>query len=276
MGKDKPIFGTFKNGIPYGRFGSGPKTLLLLNGGPGNDIPAGMAFNFMKKGLNPFAGEYVIYVVSRKSCLPEGYTTRDMAGDYADLIRNEFGGKVDLIIGMSYGGLIAQHMAADFPGLFGHIVILMAAHKQNPEGIQLDIKFAELLSKGKDRSAYKLMAQVLYPKGIKQTFAKAFIWLASGIMKGNRTRTYAKDVLIEAQAEANHDAEKQLPRISVPVLILGGGHDYYFPEHFFKEMASLIPCATIKIFPKHGHNLFEDPAFARDVLDFVKSNPPRV
>ncbi len=275
MSKDKPIFGIFKNGIPYGRFGTGAKILLLLNGGPGNDIPTGMAFNFMKKGLSPFVEEYVIYVISRKSALPEGYTTRDMSVDYAELIRNEFGGKVDLIIGMSYGGLIAQHMAADFPDLFEHIVILMAAHKGSPEGNQLDVRFAELLSKGKNRSAYSLMAEVLYPRGIKQTFAKALLWLVSGIMKGNRTSTYANDVLIEARAEVNHDAENQLRRITVPVLILGGGRDFYFPEHFFKEMVSLIPRATLKIYPKHGHDLFEDPAFAHDVLNFVKSNPSR-
>ncbi len=234
-----------------------------------------MAFNYMKKGLNPFAGEYVVYVISRKSGLPAGYTTRDMAKDYAELIRTEFGGKVDLIIGMSYGGLIAQHFAADFPDLFGHIVILMAAHKGSPEGMMLDKKFADLLSQGKDRSAFKLMAEVLYPKGLKQIFAKGFLWLAGGIMKGNRTSNFENDVLIEAQAEVEHDAEKQLPRIAVPVLILGGGQDFYFPEHFIREMASLIPRATLKIYPNHGHNLFEDPAFARDVLDFVKANPTR-
>ncbi len=271
MKKDKPTFGTFRNGIPYGRFGRGTKTLLLWNGGPGNDIPTGMAFNTLKKSLNPLAEKYVIHVISRKSDLPEGYTTRDMAKDYAELIRNEFNGKVDLIIGMSYGGLIAQHFAADFPDLFGHIIMLMAAHKGSPQGIQLDVKYAELMSQGKYRSAYKLMAEVLYPRGIIRSLAKIILWLVAGFVKGNPPRSFTKDIEIEAQAEVNHNAEKQLPRIRVPVLVICGGRDFYFPEPFVREMTSRIPHATLKIYPKKGHNLFGEPAIARDILDFVNA-----
>lgn len=110
MAKIKPEYGIFKDSIPYACFGEGDKILLLLFGGPGNEVPKGFIFNTMVKGLNPFVEEYTIYVVTRKSGLHEGYTTKDMSNDYAEMIRDEFGGKVDLIIGISYGGIIAQHL----------------------------------------------------------------------------------------------------------------------------------------------------------------------
>ena len=39
----QPTYGQFKNGVPYLRFGSGPRTLLFLLGGPGNTLPTGAA-----------------------------------------------------------------------------------------------------------------------------------------------------------------------------------------------------------------------------------------
>lgn len=52
-----------------------------------------------------------------------GYTTRDMAGDYAQMISIDLGGYVEAAIGMSFGGMIAQHFAADYPELYGRLVI---------------------------------------------------------------------------------------------------------------------------------------------------------
>jgi hypothetical protein len=61
-------------------------------------------------GFEPFTAEYSIYLVSRKKGQPKGYSTRDMSNDYAEIIRHDFGGHVDVIIGISSGGLIAQHL----------------------------------------------------------------------------------------------------------------------------------------------------------------------
>jgi pimeloyl-ACP methyl ester carboxylesterase len=63
-------------------------------------------------------------MLSRRSSLEEGYVTQHMSEDYADLIRDEFGGQVDLINGISYGGIIAEHFAADHPDLCQRVVLL--------------------------------------------------------------------------------------------------------------------------------------------------------
>lgn len=83
--------GVFGNGIPYVRFGKGENILLGFSGGPGNTLPSG----FMIRVLGHFkhlAKHYVIYVLARKSGLPKGYSTRDMAEDYATVIKDEFDG----------------------------------------------------------------------------------------------------------------------------------------------------------------------------------------
>jgi len=267
-----PIYGTTKNDIPFVRFGSGPKTLLVWSGGPGNNISKGIAFNMMTKGLKPLADAYTITMLTRRSGLKEGYTTRRMSGDYADLIRDEYGGRVDLIIGISYGGIVAQHFAADHPDLCQRVVLLMAAHKVSESGLQLDLKFAELLNQNKPRQAYALIAEVLTTSRLGLAVMRPFLWLLGPTLIGkDNTPTFRHDVRIEAQAEANHDPLQSLGRIRIPVLLLCGDQDPYFPIDFYRETADLIPGATLKVYPGKGHNLVDDEGVSEDILDWLAS-----
>lgn len=270
MAKIKPEYGIFKNSIPYARFGQGEKILLLLFGGPGNEVPKGYIFNTMIKGLNPFIEEYTIYIVTRKSGLHKNYTTKDMSDDYAEMIRDEFGGKVDLIIGISYGGIIAQHFAADHSELFNYIVIAMAAHKISEKGKQLDHKFAELLSEGNYKSAYLTIVDALYPPGFKRKFLKGILWVAGNFAHKPENENFSQDVLIEANAEIEHNSIDSLKKISVPVLILCGDKDFYFPSEYVKEMDSLINDSILKFYENKGHDIISDSRFAEDILEFIQ------
>lgn len=224
----------------------------------------------MVKGLLPFVEEYRIYVVTRKSGLHEGYTTKDMSNDYAEMIKDEFGWKVDLIIGMSYGAMIAQHFAADHADLFNHIVIAMGAHKISEEGKQIDLKFAEFLSKGNVNSAYVTIADALYPAGFKRKVLKGLFWLVGSFAHKPEGNTFSQDVLIEAQAEVDHDSIDILKKITVPVLLLCGDKDFYFPSEYVKEMDSLISNSTLKFYENKGHEIIGDPRFSKDILEFIK------
>ena len=63
MVKDKPEHGEFSNGIPYAKYGKGKKDILLFFGGPGNTLPKGFSFNFIKKWLEPFIEDYTIQTI---------------------------------------------------------------------------------------------------------------------------------------------------------------------------------------------------------------------
>jgi pimeloyl-ACP methyl ester carboxylesterase len=271
MKKTNPVYGVFPNGIPFVRLGSGTQSLLLLFGGPGNNVPKGMALSMFTNGLGSLLNQYCVYILTRKSNLPESYTIQEMAADYAELIRTEFGGKVDLIIGMSYGGTIAIYLAKEFPDLFRHLVIAMAAHQISPEGKALDLKFAELMSKGKKRDAYKLIVKAIYPAGLQQKIFGGIFWLLGNVIAGETSGSFAKDVMVEAQAEMKYDASKILPMIHCPMLIIDGDRDFYFPLSYLKEMASQLPQARLIILENRGHDTFEDKRFSEEILAFVKN-----
>jgi pimeloyl-ACP methyl ester carboxylesterase len=267
--KPKPFYGITKNNIPYARIGQGKKNLLLLTGGPGNSIPMGMGFDIMIGSLKRFLNEYTTYMVSRKSGLPEGYTTRDMSDDIAELIRKQFAGHVEVIIGISYGGTIAQHFAADHAELCDHLIIAMATHKITEAGKLLDTQYAELLSQGKSRDAAALIAKVLYPPGIIRWIMRGAAWLLGSALLGIPSPTFRQDVVVEIQAELNHNATESLKRIKIPVLILIGENDYYFEADSAREMAAMIAGAQLKIYPSKVHEIMGEKEFAQDIAEFI-------
>ncbi len=261
--------GIFCSGIPYVRFGKGEKPLLVFSGGPGNDLPSGFMLRMFTSGFKRLAQNYMVYVVTRKFGLPEAYTTRDMSEDYATMIRDEFnGGPID-VVGMSYGGLIAQHLAADHPDVIRRLVIAMAAYKVGNEGKQLDTRYAELMSQGKTRKASTTMISILYPKGIKKHLFKFFMWLFGSLIMSKPTNP--SDLLVEAKAECKHDFKNQLSEINVPTLVIGGDNDFYFPEALYRETAEGIPNAKLVLYEGVGH-MAMGKQFDEDVLEFLGDN----
>ncbi|MCW4046417.1 MAG: alpha/beta hydrolase [Candidatus Bathyarchaeota archaeon] len=258
--------GVFSNGVPYVCFGEGEKSLLVFSGGPGITLPSG----FMIRVFGQFkhlSKNFVIYAMSRKNELPQSYTTRDMAEDYAAIIRDEFdGGPVD-VMGMSYGGLIAQHLAADHPELIRRLVIAMSVYRFSEEGNELDMKYAQLLSEGKKREALKTMYPLIEGGRITKAFMKFFMGYIAPLMwltVGNPV-----DLLVEGKAEMAHNSKNRLAEIKAPTLVIGGDKDYYCPVERFRETAAEIPNAKLVLYEGKGHMNIMGKKFDEDVLAFL-------
>jgi pimeloyl-ACP methyl ester carboxylesterase len=271
MGKLKTIKGLFTNGIPFVKFGSGEKKMMVFLGGPGNQLPTGLEFKMYSQGFIPFKEEYTIYLVTRKSDLPENYTTRDMANDYADMINQDFKAKVDVIVGISYGGMILQHFAADYPKKAEHMIIAMAAHKGSEEGMKADEQFAKYLSEGKTAKAYAALTEVFATKGLKKVFYKIILFIGGLFMGKPEGDTFSSDILTEVKAEKNHHANDRLKEIPIPILILCGDKDYYFPLEYYQEMAELIPDAILEVYPDKGHDIITMKRFTEDIKRFISN-----
>lgn len=259
----------FSNGVPYLKFGTGAKTLLFLLGGPGNTLPVGAATTGFTRGMRGFCDEYTVYLVSRRSGLPAQYSTKDMADDYAALIRADFGGYVDVVIGFSFGGLILQHFAADHGRMAGHLVIGGAAHKISTEAKQIDHRYAVLVSQGKDREAMAERAAAVFPPGLRSKLLASVLWLFGPMLMGSVQGTFRQDVLIEAEAEMAHEAEASLVRIDVPVLVVCGRDDFAFSVADVKEMVSNIRHAKLKVYDQGHSTVFLDKSFVGDVRAFA-------
>jgi pimeloyl-ACP methyl ester carboxylesterase len=265
--------GTFGNGMEYLCWGSGPKTLLFIQGGPGSTVPQGIMRRMIRRQFEPYLNAgFSVWVVTRRRNMPPGHTISDMAGDYAHVITEEFGGHVDVVVAESFGGMIAQYLAALHPDAFGRIVVVIAAAELSDWGKDVDARMAGALVSGDAGRAGTVFAEYLFP-GPRLTWLRRLL----GPLIGGRLLAASdyppEDVQTEARAELSFNSRAVLPRIRPPVLLICGDHDRFFPKDVAAETAGLIPDCTLIWYEGLGHlRVAASSRVARDVLAFVNGN----
>ena len=274
MGSPKPVTGMSANRMAYARWGEGAKTLLLMPGGPGNFAPGGIGLWMMLRPFRRFVEEgYTIWYVTRKQGMPKGHSVADMADDYAEFIESEFEGRVDVVLGTSYGGIVGFYLAARHPDHFGHIAIALAGYEVSERGKHIDYTFAERLSQGRTVEAATGMFEDYFPDLRIPGLARLFGEVMGRFGFRDPHPELASDVMVEADAEVAFDARPILSEIRVPVLLIGGGEDVLFPREILEETARLVPGCTLRVYEGRGHaQAISDERFCRDVLEFIEGD----
>jgi pimeloyl-ACP methyl ester carboxylesterase len=109
--------------LPHARIAGGPRTLVIFEGlTVENKAPTRRALWLLRRAHKRYTRDYTVYQVARRPGVPAGYTTRDMADDYARWVKGRLDGPVD-VIGFSTGGQIAQYFGADHGELVGRLVL---------------------------------------------------------------------------------------------------------------------------------------------------------
>lgn len=250
--------------MDYISFGTGKKILVMipgLNDGlfpiKGTAIPLAIAYRV-------FASEYTVYVFGRKNKLEEGYSTRDMANDQAEVMRMLGISQAD-VIGVSQGGMIAQYLAIDHPELVRKLVLAVTMSRQN-ELVQsvvngwiklaYDRDFKNLLidSAEKAYSEKRLKKlRLLYP----------FLGFVRKPVSFHR-------FLVQANACLGHDSSAELLKISCPTLIIGAKRDQIVGAAASRKLAKAIKDSKLYIYKDYGHTVYEEAKdFNRRILHFL-------
>jgi pimeloyl-ACP methyl ester carboxylesterase len=266
--------GYFEGGLPFNRFGRGSRTLIVLQGMQFENRPqSGLAALFTRNLYRGLEAEYTIYVVTRKPGLPRGYSPRDMSNDYAAMIREEFGGPLD-IVGLSTGGLIAQHLAAEHPDLIRRLVLHSSAYRLSEEAIHLQLRVGDLACEGRWRAAYAAVFAAMVPRqGAARYMANVAGWLASplgGMLLGRPSDP--SDLLVTYEASNTHNFKDRLSEIKIPTLLIAGDRDPFYTPTLFRETAQGIPNATLVLYEGVGHPA-SGKRLARDMQSFLTKVP---
>jgi pimeloyl-ACP methyl ester carboxylesterase len=247
MAKRETITGYSANGLPYASIGSGPRNLVVFEGLDfRHKPPSGIMLRMSTGYLRGLTDDYRIYIVSRRPGLPPGYSLTDMSDDYAVMIKNELGGRAD-IIGVSTGGAIAQHFAIDHPDLVRRLVLAMTGFRLTEEARELQMKVADLARKRQRRAASALLGTAVIRRGIAKHVFKWFMRLLGPLSIPADPR----DGIVEIEAEDHHDLSDRLDEIKADTLVIGGEEDFFYPV---RETARKIPNARLVLYPKLGHN----------------------
>jgi len=249
----------------YISFGKGRRVLIMIPGvGDGLKTVKGMAkpFSLMYR---EFAKEYTVYVFSRKNSLEEGYSTKDMAKDVVFGMKT-LGIDKASIIGVSQGGMIAQHMAIDYPEVIEKLVLVVTLGRQN-EIIKSAVE--GWIEKAKENN-YKDIMIDFSERSYSEKSIKKYRRLYPIMTIIGKPKDFTR-FIIQATSCITHDTYDELNKIKAETLIIGGDKDRVVGGHTSKELADKIPNCEVKIYEGLGHSAYEEAKDFKDVvLEFLK------
>ena len=248
----------------YVQFGGGEEQLVMIPGlGDGLTTVKGKAL-LGEAMFRPFTRDYRITILSRKRVLEPHCTTESMAHDQAAAMR-ALGIQRAHIVGVSQGGMIAQHLAYEYPELVDRLVLVVTVPKSNERLTDVCLRWKRLAQANRYKDLMIDLTELSHPEPYIQKARKLYPFAGFGRPK-SFTRFY-----LQANACMTHDAEKKLPFITAPTLIIGGGQDRVLGPEGSYALHEAIPGSRLHIYPQLGHALDEDaPDFPGRVMAFLQ------
>ena len=161
-------------------------------------------------------------------------------------------GKV-ILVGISYGSLVAQHFALLFPEKIKKLVLLSTFAHKTPYYEAVELSWWRALEQG----GYNLMLDIMLPTVLSEGyFRNPVVPIASlkNMRKGINESSGPIFKLMRATRERK-DFREALRKITCPTLIIQGEKDMLFPPHMAEEVQRNIPGARLEIISGAGHTL---------------------
>ncbi len=221
------------------------------------------------------SGHHVIAFDQRglgQSGKPDGpYTMEQYADDAASLLDALGFDAVD-VIGVSFGGMVAQHLALRHPERIRRLVLCCTS----PGGNLPSYPFHELPD---DLDAIERLVKLM---GVSDT-RRGEAWQAENpdqvqklidytlkmAVADHKTAPFRRGARLQLEARANHDTLDRLAEIEAPTLICAGRYDGIAPAENQEALTAAIRHSTLKWY--EGGHLFmiQDKQAWKDIIDFL-------
>jgi len=156
---------------------------------------------------------------------------------------------VDLV-GMSFGGMIAQYATAHAPDRIRSLTLLCTSPKFGLDGTDPDewraARLAGLEQMGSPAAAAPLILPSLVGPNGAHVLPEAIDAMARVPLAG---------LLDSLSTIASHDSRSLLPGITTPTLVLVGELDDETPVSYAQAIVDLLPHARLEVIPGVGHLL---------------------
>lgn len=250
------------NGIDlyYERLGTGPP-LLWCNG-------SGTTVADTAPLLKAYAEHFDLLIhdqrgLGRSEVPPGPYTMADYAADALALL-DAVGWDRPRVLGISFGGMVAQELAVTAPERVARLALLCTSPGGHGGSSYPLHELPEIPPE--ERPAHH--AQLLDSRFDDAWLAehpidKAIVDLMTGRPEPSG------GPLLQLLARKDHDVWDRLPNITCPTLVASGRYDQIAPPENGKAIASRIPNATLELY--EGGHLFaiQDPAAGPAIIEFL-------
>lgn len=256
------------NGIDlhWERMGEGPH-LLFFNG-------SGSTIERMRPLLSVYEQQFDVLIHDQRGLgeteIPPGpYTMAEYAADAIALV-DHIGWDTFRVVGVSFGGMVAQEFAVTVPDRVERLALLCtspggAGGSSYPLHELRTMPEAERAAIAMTIMDTRFTPEWLVEHPSDRMFVEAMTAAGAAEPGSERERGEVEQLL----ARSGHDVWDRLPRITCPTLVAGGRYDGIAPPANAEAIASRIAGAELRLY-EGGHGFFaQDPTALPEVLEFL-------
>jgi 3-oxoadipate enol-lactonase len=204
----------------------------------------------------------------RSSYASDDYTVRDMAADTIALA-DALGLERFHLLGMSLGGAIAQEVALAIPGRVATLTLCVSYAGVGRWGRQRARLEEQALA---DKSDERLIDELMLATMSERTYEQpGHVQYLRNLILSYPHRQRREGFVRQLRASVGHNERERLPSLSSPTHVIGAERDLLVPVWNSRELAELIPGATLSVIPgaPHAVNLECPTELAALVLEFL-------
>ncbi len=268
-GADMPFVRVHDLDVYHEVHGAGPHVVLIS--GTGADLR-----NDPKRATHPLTERFEVLMydqrgLGRTSKPDEPYTMTGYADDAAALM-DALGWSTAHVVGISFGGMVAQHLALRHPGRVDRLV-LACTSSGGAGGASFDIQsVADLSPEDRARAILPIFDTRNDLSTDPPTYAPMFEeiarYMAAGPVNADDPDS-AMGARRQLEARAGHDTWDALPSLECATLVTGGEYDGQAPPDNVRRLAERIPGATVRFFDGGHLFLLQDPTAWPAIVEFL-------
>jgi proline iminopeptidase len=245
--------------VPDGLTVTKKPTLVLLHGGPGFD------HSYFKPWLLPLTGQAQLVFVDHRGNGRSGrvdeqtYTIEQMADDL-EALRHHLGLGPIMVLGHSFGGMVAQVYALRYPQSLSKLILSNSAPSVQfmDEALEIVQKIAtpEQLAALPAMFEGMLTSQEQFDRWWETCMPLYFHNPDSDTIAQVQARMHGEVVVanyIMANEIPSYDVRAGLASVTVPTLVIAGRHDWVTPVSQSQAILDALPGAQLVVQENSGH-----------------------
>jgi pimeloyl-ACP methyl ester carboxylesterase len=263
-----PIFESDDISINYQITGAGPR-VLFFNGSGATLKGSELLIRSLSKECEVLAHDQRGLGLTS---VPEGpYTMAQYAADAAALL-DHVGWKTCSVIGISFGGMVAQEFAVTFPARVERLALLCTS-TGGAGGSSYPLHELGALSAEERATKMPTLSDTRFtPEWLASHPADAQMM---NMRAEQAAETKAADVIrgerLQLAARADHDVSNRLHMISCPTFVAAGKFDGIAPPVNSEAIAERITGATLSLYEGGHMFLAQDPTAIREIRPFLST-----
>ena len=256
------------NGIDtyFERTGDG-RPLLFLNGSGATLASAGLLVQPFTESADTVAADQ--RGLGRTEIPPGPYTMSDYAAD-ALALADHVGWATFALVGVSFGGMVAQEVAVTAPERIERLALLCTS-PGGPDAASYPLHTLEDLSpEARLAAGMSILDRRFTPEWLAAHPVDKMI--VDGVVQrqlADHTPDEARGLAEQLAARSHHDVVDRLGRIACPTLVASGRYDGIAPVANGELIASRIPGAALHIYEGGHLFVFQDPAALPEIISFL-------